>query len=316
MAPDFLDMAPWYSGISADLFKTVFDLLVSVTLFVGRFDMRMMQIPGMVENSSYSVARLLAQPSLKVSIEDHFDDLPHGDLLLIGGDHACVMILKMRDALDCAAISLWGTPQWAYEQTCQFSALYLLPMKTRTINLQAIRFQCCFTKGGETFRHSKVFSSFVSLKFPLRREKNLVKVGLIKIVLSVLLLSNSGLPNVDSTPNFTSLFVDIIQDKFCMVFNIFHCLLKIIVLNGLQFQTGYNYPNPSPFTYERRLFVPFEYALQPPAYYRPEHIAVHKPELPVGVDSLKQYDGPQCFAIPGNHGWWILSELSICNMLK
>ena len=29
---------------SADLFKTIFDLLVSVTLFVGRFDMRMMQV--------------------------------------------------------------------------------------------------------------------------------------------------------------------------------------------------------------------------------------------------------------------------------
>lgn len=68
LKPDFLDMVPWYSGwvlkcdrflclktssrllmaaiyrTSADLFKTVFDLLVSVTLFVGRFDMRMMQV--------------------------------------------------------------------------------------------------------------------------------------------------------------------------------------------------------------------------------------------------------------------------------
>lgn len=43
MKPEFLDMVPWYSGTSADLFKTVFDLLVSVTVFVGRFDMRMMQ---------------------------------------------------------------------------------------------------------------------------------------------------------------------------------------------------------------------------------------------------------------------------------
>lgn len=79
LKPDFLDMVPWYSGYvppslscvvivgagvgrrrrgcfifmllimlfcrtSADLFKTVFDLLVSVTVFVGRFDMRMMQV--------------------------------------------------------------------------------------------------------------------------------------------------------------------------------------------------------------------------------------------------------------------------------
>ncbi|XP_020082401.1 uncharacterized protein LOC109705999 isoform X2 [Ananas comosus] len=43
MKPDFLDMVPWYLRTSIDLFKTVFDLMVSVTLFVGRFDMRMMQ---------------------------------------------------------------------------------------------------------------------------------------------------------------------------------------------------------------------------------------------------------------------------------
>ena len=72
--PMFLDMVPWYSGYfsittfklwifwkigslllllmicfrlcrtSADLFKTAFDLLVSVTLFLGRFDMRTMQV--------------------------------------------------------------------------------------------------------------------------------------------------------------------------------------------------------------------------------------------------------------------------------
>lgn len=62
------------------------------------------------------------------------------------------------------------------------------------------------------------------------------------------------------------------------------------------------YPNPSAFTYERRLFCPFEYALQPPPWSKQEHIAVDKPELPCGVSELKQYDGPQCFVIPGNHG--------------
>ncbi|GLI59475.1 hypothetical protein VaNZ11_001358 [Volvox africanus] len=41
--PEFLDMVPWYSGTSADLFKTLFDLMVSVKLFLGRFDMRTMQ---------------------------------------------------------------------------------------------------------------------------------------------------------------------------------------------------------------------------------------------------------------------------------
>ncbi|XP_011627911.1 uncharacterized protein LOC18446479 isoform X1 [Amborella trichopoda] len=184
MKPDFLDMVPWYSGTSADLFKTVFDLLVSVTLFVGRFDMRMMQAAmsrtpdeahshdlfydhlsereelwfdfmadtGDGGNSSYAVARLLAQPSIQLKDGSSLCSLPRGDLFLIGGDLA--------------------------------------------------------------------------------------------------------------------------------------------------------YPNPSPFTYERRLFCPFEYALQPPSWYRPEHIAVNKPELPLEISTLKQYKGPQCFIIPGNHDWF------------
>ncbi|XP_075479193.1 uncharacterized protein LOC142520106 isoform X1 [Primulina tabacum] len=184
MKPDFLEMVPWYSGTSADLFKTVFDLLVSVTVFVGRFDMRMMQaamsraeVGGKHEdllydqfserdelwfdfmadtgdggNSSYSVARLLAQPSVRVWSDDSPIMLPRGNLLLIGGDLA--------------------------------------------------------------------------------------------------------------------------------------------------------YPNPSEFTYENRLFRPFEYALQPPVWYKKEHIAINKPELPHGLSSLKQYDGPQCFLIPGNHDWF------------
>ena len=64
----------------------------------------------------------------------------------------------------------------------------------------------------------------------------------------------------------------------------------------------YRYPNPSSFSYERRFFCPFEYALQPPAWYKPEHIALEKPELPLGVSELRRYRGPQCFMIPGNHG--------------
>ncbi|KAG6391925.1 hypothetical protein SASPL_149689 [Salvia splendens] len=184
MKPEFLDMVPW---TSADLFKTVFDLLVSVTVFVGRFDMRMMQAAmskvedsakqddllygqfserdelwfdfmadtGDGGNSSYSVARLLAQPSLKVQSNGSSIILPRSNLLLIGGDLA--------------------------------------------------------------------------------------------------------------------------------------------------------YPNPSAFTYERRLFRPFEYALQPPLWYKEEHIATNKPELPCGMSLLKEYNGPQCFLIPGNHGlfYWL-----------
>ncbi|KAM0899386.1 hypothetical protein ACQ4PT_021269 [Festuca glaucescens] len=184
LKPDFEDMVPWYSGTSTDLFKTVFDLMVSVTLFVGRFDMRMMQAAmskgpdeaknsdllydhldakdelwfdfiadtGDGGNSTYAIARLLAQPSLVIKSDDSRLTFPRGELLLIGGDLA--------------------------------------------------------------------------------------------------------------------------------------------------------YPNPSEFSYERRFFCPFEYALQPPAWYTPEHIALEKPELPLGVSEIRQYSGPQCFMIPGNHDWF------------
>ncbi|MFS7972662.1 hypothetical protein Hanom_Chr09g00847441 [Helianthus anomalus] len=116
----FLDMVPWYSGTSVDLYKTLFDLLVSVTVFLGRFDMRMMQATmndshdganqedflydhfsekkefwfdfmadtGDGGHSSYSIARLLAQPSLDARKDDSLIELPRGDLLLIGGDLA------------------------------------------------------------------------------------------------------------------------------------------------------------------------------------------------------------------------------------
>lgn len=184
LTPDFLDMVPWYSGTSADLFKTVFDLLVSVTVFLGRFDMRMMQASlspaqdgsqpvdpfydhfsekedfwfdfmadtGDGGNSTYSVAKMLAQPKIQCKIGDSDRCLPRGDLLLIGGDLA--------------------------------------------------------------------------------------------------------------------------------------------------------YPNPCAFTYERRFFRAFEYALQPPHWYREDHVSVKKPELPDGVSDLKHYTGPQCFLIPGNHDWF------------
>ena len=77
---------------------------------------------------------------------------------------------------------------------------------------------------------------------------------------------------------------------------LWHCVHNVIVLCFC------SYPNPSPSSYENRLFRPFQYALQPPPFYKEAHIAVRKPELPSGVQSLADYEGPQCFAIPGNHG--------------
>ena len=44
--PNFLPMFPWYSGTSADMYRTVFGLVVSLKLFLGRFDIRTMQVHG------------------------------------------------------------------------------------------------------------------------------------------------------------------------------------------------------------------------------------------------------------------------------
>ena len=77
------------------------------------------------------------------------------------------------------------------------------------------------------------------------------------------------------------------------------------------------YPNPSEFTYERRMFRPFEYALQPPLCNEKGSITVNKNGVPPRVSELQQgkknkkkyrkqsmpYNGPRCFVIPGNHGW-------------
>ncbi|KAF5444984.1 hypothetical protein F2P56_034075 [Juglans regia] len=210
MKPDFLDMVPWYSGTSVDLYKTVFNIIVSVNFFLGRFDMRVLQAAAMNGvggvprnrrtgqdddgdflyelhsekkelwfdfmadtgdggNSTYTVARLLAQP--RIDLEDSELGkltLNRGDLLLIGGDIA--------------------------------------------------------------------------------------------------------------------------------------------------------YPNPSQFTYESRLFRPFEYALQSRSCAEKARMVVDKPKAPPEVfessnqgrkrskkhrrKQVKPYEGPQCFLIPGNHDWF------------
>lgn len=40
------------------------------------------------------------------------------------------------------------------------------------------------------------------------------------------------------------------------------------------------YPNPSDYSYEKRLFRPFEDALPPPRHYHPGRVVLHKPDLP------------------------------------
>ncbi|XP_037408221.1 uncharacterized protein LOC119270319 isoform X2 [Triticum dicoccoides] len=118
LKPDFEDTVRQYSATSTDLLKTVFNLMISVTLFVGRFDMRMMQAAmnkgpdesksgdllydhldgkdelsfdiiadaGDCGNSTYAIAPLLAQRSLVVKSDDSRLIFPGGELLLIGGN--------------------------------------------------------------------------------------------------------------------------------------------------------------------------------------------------------------------------------------
>ena len=70
---------------------------------------------------------------------------------------------------------------------------------------------------------------------------------------------------------------------------------KLLLLGG-----DLAYPNPSVDSYETRFFRPFQCALPPPLNYDPAALSMHKPPIPGGVAGLKDYEGPTCFAIPGN----------------
>ncbi|KAF1776014.1 S-adenosyl-L-methionine-dependent methyltransferase [Phytophthora cactorum] len=63
------------------------------------------------------------------------------------------------------------------------------------------------------------------------------------------------------------------------------------------------YPHPDDKTYETRLFRCFEYAMKPPPSYHPSSISTQK-KAPDGCASLREYEGPSVFAIPGNHDWF------------
>ena len=53
-----------FAGTSADMYRTVFELLVSVKLFLGRFDMRTMQ----VGQSSLTYTYCVAGPIIHASV--------------------------------------------------------------------------------------------------------------------------------------------------------------------------------------------------------------------------------------------------------
>ncbi|DAZ93441.1 TPA: hypothetical protein N0F65_003138 [Lagenidium giganteum] len=64
------------------------------------------------------------------------------------------------------------------------------------------------------------------------------------------------------------------------------------------------YPHPNSETYESRFWRCFEYAMKPPSIYDPANISIGEPTLPDKCKSLKDYEGPSVFAVPGNHDWF------------
>ncbi|KVH99431.1 hypothetical protein Ccrd_022334 [Cynara cardunculus var. scolymus] len=78
------------------------------------------------------------------------------------------------------------------------------------------------------------------------------------------------------------------SDEISPMYSLWATFIGLYMANYVvERSTGY--PNPSAFTYEKRLFRPFEYALQPPSWYKDVHIAVDKPELP-SVQILRRVD--------------------------
>uniref|UniRef100_A0A7S1T4N1 Calcineurin-like phosphoesterase domain-containing protein n=1 Tax=Tetraselmis chuii TaxID=63592 RepID=A0A7S1T4N1_9CHLO len=257
--PDFLPMVAWFSGTSADLLKTFFDLVISVKIFLGRFDMREMQ--------AASSAAEINRPT------------PNG----CDGDGFTFEHLAEREELwidFCADTGDGGDPTYAVARA----------MASPKLDVK-------WADGVEPMQGSKMCPS--------------KSTGAVKLPRASLMLIGGDLA----------------------------------------------YPNPSDYSYEKRLFKPFEDALPPPRHYHPGRVVVQKPDLPpdhpafamcecdssddssdgglsgcasptacsynahaaqpsqpdplpAGHQSsswrskaLRRYEGPQCFAIPGNHDW-------------
>eukprot|EP00873_Tetraselmis_striata_P039964 jgi/Tetstr1/460228/TSEL_005543.t1 len=239
--PDFLPMVAWFSGTSADLLKTFFDLIVSLKIFLGRFDMREMQVAA--------------------SAADINRPRPNGR----DGDGFTYEQFSERSELwldFCADTGDGG------------DATYAVARAMATPHLEVN-----WAEGVKPMQGSS-------------RCRAKAATGSMKLPRGDLMLIGGDLA----------------------------------------------YPNPSDYSYERRLFKPFEDALPPPRHYHPGRVVVHKPDLPPGhpafdmcdCDSprsaayeevpptevehtktqsswscraLRRYEGPQCFAIPGNHDW-------------
>ena len=62
------------------------------------------------------------------------------------------------------------------------------------------------------------------------------------------------------------------------------------------------YPSPTIETYDSRLFVPFEYAMEPPPSFSRQDISF--PRQDGGQKNKGKEQEPICYAIPGNHDWF------------
>ncbi|KAF3948021.1 hypothetical protein CMV_025929 [Castanea mollissima] len=212
--PDFFDMVPWYSGTSADLYKTVFDLMLSVTVFLGRFDMRILQA-AMNQNQVEPKNKNEAQAGIQQGdyLYDHFSK---------------------------------GKELW-------------------------FDFMADTGDGGNsTYAVARLLAQPQIKIDSAQKEKYKIDYDTLK----------RG---------------------------------DLLLIGG-----DLAYPNPSEFTYERRLFRPFKYAFQPPSCNDQERMVVNKPTVPPGVSRERRqdrkrtkrgkqptsYNGPQCFVIPGNHDWF------------
>ncbi|KAK9823894.1 hypothetical protein WJX72_006230 [[Myrmecia] bisecta] len=292
--PNFLPMFPWYSGTSADMYRTIFDLLVSLKLFLGRYDMRTMQAatagvpPGggrdpPREGDGFTFEHLAAKDQLWMDFAADTGD---------GGDPTYSVARAMAAPLLHVTVP---------------------PAMSAQIPVAPLRSSA---SAPEPAKPSSEHSFYEDADSPRSLETE----------------SSSGLdtPRVDGPagsfpgPNDGPANVRVLPRG------------DVLILGG-----DLAYPNPSNETYELRFFRPFEAALPPPPHVHPGRLVVNKPDLPLyedmqlptachcppsgcaqhsslggtrhtgdlhcrscaAAEALRRYDGPTCFAIPGNHDW-------------
>lgn len=270
--PDFMPMFPWYSGTSADMYKTMVDLTISVKLFLGRFDMRTMQAataatpPGAGrdpprEGDGFTFEHLAERDSLWMDFTADTGD---------GGDPTYAVAAAMATPLLHITV-----PEGLAQQQHRMAGLQATPRMPGSPSSDS--------------------SSGLDSPGPA---------------------SHAGAARIPPPSPGARLLPR----------------ADVLVIGG-----DLAYPNPSNETYETRFFRPYEAALPSPAHAKPGALVIQKPDLPSvrrrrkaacrcpasthcaahtapsragtecrvceAVQALRRYDGPSCFAIPGNHDW-------------